>query len=258
MSPPPADLAAEVSGGERQRLVMARMLLRKPRILLLDEATSALDNDTERKLCAELDAMVRENRGTRVVIAHRLSTIQNADRILVMGNGSDDSGGAACKGNVCESGTHAELLARPGGKYAQLWNAAASASDATPAEAAKPAAAAPDRVAPKAADGAELYSIAVPSHLSSHFASELNALARRLGCSSTDPSHDARRIVLTPIEASGHLSFRTAASAVMRTTSLHRTAAEADAAGDESDRAGDHEDLPPLIALQLERAATMN
>jgi ABC-type bacteriocin/lantibiotic exporter with double-glycine peptidase domain len=99
-----ADGGATMSGGQRQRLALARALLHDPAILLLDEATSSLDATTER---AVMDSL-RKLRATRVIIAHRLSTIINADIIVVM----DD-------GRLVESGRHAELVAR-GGVYAAL------------------------------------------------------------------------------------------------------------------------------------------
>lgn len=95
------------SGGERQRVAIARTLLRNPRILVLDEATSALDNTTERAVQDALDA-ARSGR-TTITIAHRLSTVRDADVIAVMDGG-----------RVLEHGAHAELLAR-GGAYARLW-----------------------------------------------------------------------------------------------------------------------------------------
>jgi ATP-binding cassette subfamily B protein len=94
------------SGGEKQRIAIARTILRNPPVLLLDEATSALDTVTERAVQAELDALA-EGR-TTIAIAHRLSTIRHADRIVVLDHG-----------RVMESGTHDELLAR-GGRYAEM------------------------------------------------------------------------------------------------------------------------------------------
>lgn len=96
----------KLSGGEKQRLSIARALLKNAPILLLDEATASVDSETERQIQDALDRLM-QNR-TAFVIAHRLSTIQNADRIYVLE-----------KGEVIEQGTHASLLAR-GGKYAEL------------------------------------------------------------------------------------------------------------------------------------------
>jgi ABC-type bacteriocin/lantibiotic exporter with double-glycine peptidase domain len=98
------DRGGAVSGGQRQRLALARALARKPAILLMDEATSALDAATERDVQASLQGL----RCTRIVIAHRLSTVRRADVILVLD-----------AGQIVESGTHAELLEQ-GGVYAGL------------------------------------------------------------------------------------------------------------------------------------------
>lgn len=94
------------SGGEKQRLAIARTLLRDPRVLVLDEATSALDNSTERAVQAALDELAMGR--TTITIAHRLSTVRDADQIAVLD-----------RGRVVEVGSHEALLLR-GGRYAEL------------------------------------------------------------------------------------------------------------------------------------------
>jgi ATP-binding cassette subfamily B protein len=98
----------KLSGGEKQRVAIARTILKGPPILLLDEATSALDSHTEKEIQDALDRIARTR--TTLVIAHRLSTIVGADNILVLD-----------AGRLVEQGTHKELLAK-GGLYASLWN----------------------------------------------------------------------------------------------------------------------------------------
>lgn len=98
----------KLSGGEKQRVAIARTILKNPPILLLDEATSALDTGTEREIQGALNEVSRNR--TSLVIAHRLSTVIDADEILVLDHGS-----------IIERGRHSELLAR-NGHYASMWN----------------------------------------------------------------------------------------------------------------------------------------
>ncbi|MDA3859221.1 MAG: ABC transporter ATP-binding protein/permease, partial [Roseovarius sp.] len=112
---PVGERGLKLSGGEKQRVGIARTLLKNPPILLLDEATSALDTQTERDIQGAL-AKAAEGR-TVITIAHRLSTIADADRIVVLE-----------EGRVVEEGSHAELLARQG-RYAGLWQRQAREQD---------------------------------------------------------------------------------------------------------------------------------
>ena len=100
-------LFRSLSGGEKQRVAIARTLLKHPSIFLFDEATSALDTHTEKEIQTSLREVSRSR--TTLVIAHRLSTVIDADQILVLEHG-----------RVVERGRHAQLLAL-GGLYASMW-----------------------------------------------------------------------------------------------------------------------------------------
>ena len=103
----------KLSGGEKQRLSIARVILKDPKILILDEATSSLDSISENSIQNALDVLMKGR--TSIVIAHRLSTILQADRILVISDGK-----------IVEEGNHEQLLAM-NGKYADMWKAQAGA-----------------------------------------------------------------------------------------------------------------------------------
>ena len=105
---PVGERGIRLSAGQRQRISIARALLKDPRILILDEATSALDTESEHEVQAALEILMKGR--TTFVIAHRLSTIQNADRILVLH-----------EGQIIEDGSHQELMARKK-MYYRLWN----------------------------------------------------------------------------------------------------------------------------------------
>ncbi|HRK70549.1 MAG TPA: ATP-binding cassette domain-containing protein, partial [Micropepsaceae bacterium] len=106
----------KLSGGEKQRVAIARTILKNPPILILDEATSALDTHTEREIQSALKAVARNR--TALVIAHRLSTVVDADEIIVL-----------VDGEIVERGTHTALLARAG-TYAAMWNRQREAAEA--------------------------------------------------------------------------------------------------------------------------------
>jgi ATP-binding cassette, subfamily B, heavy metal transporter len=106
----------KLSGGEKQRVAIARTVLKAPPILVLDEATSALDSHTEHEIQEALDRVSRNR--TSLVIAHRLSTIVSADEIIVLD-----------QGRIAERGTHGELLAM-NGLYASMWNRQREAEEA--------------------------------------------------------------------------------------------------------------------------------
>ena len=131
----------KLSGGEKQRVAIARLLLKSPIIAAFDEATSALDTGTEAAILAALGSggsgSVRHPSSsngsppvprTTLVIAHRLSTVRNADNIVVLAVG----------GKVAEEGTHEELVGRPGGLYARMWSAQARAAKSLPPPMAQP------------------------------------------------------------------------------------------------------------------------
>jgi ATP-binding cassette subfamily B protein len=109
----------KLSGGEKQRVAIARTLLKNPPIMIFDEATSALDSANERAIQAELQNAARNR--TALVIAHRLSTVVDAHQILVME-----------AGRIVERGSHAELIAR-GGRYAEMWQLQQSSAEAVDA-----------------------------------------------------------------------------------------------------------------------------
>jgi ATP-binding cassette subfamily B protein len=106
----------KLSGGEKQRVAIARTILKAPPILMLDEATSALDSRTEREIQSALDFVSRDR--TTLMIAHRLSTVIGADEIIVLQDG-----------RVAERGTHAALLERRG-LYAEMWDRQREATEA--------------------------------------------------------------------------------------------------------------------------------
>jgi ATP-binding cassette subfamily B protein len=123
----------KLSGGEKQRVAIARTILKDPRLLILDEATSALDTRTEQEIQAALRDVARNR--TTLVIAHRLSTVVEADEIIVLQEGA-----------IAERGSHGALIAA-GGLYADMWRRQSEAMAA--AEAAARAQAAADLDMPR-------------------------------------------------------------------------------------------------------------
>jgi ABC-type multidrug transport system fused ATPase/permease subunit len=98
----------KLSGGEKQRVSIARMLLKNPEIVIFDEATSALDSQTESDIMTNLKSLTSGK--TTLLIAHRLSTISDCDQIFVLN-----------EGKLAEQGSHDELLEIPGGIYSNMW-----------------------------------------------------------------------------------------------------------------------------------------
>jgi ATP-binding cassette subfamily B (MDR/TAP) protein 1 len=101
--------SSQLSGGQKQRIAIARAIIRDPSVLILDEATSALDTTSERIVQEALDQLLAKKKRTTIVIAHRLSTIRNADKIVVLDEGT-----------VVEVGSHDSLMAIENGTYKQL------------------------------------------------------------------------------------------------------------------------------------------
>ncbi|KAL8844333.1 MAG: hypothetical protein Q9176_001243 [Flavoplaca citrina] len=106
-----------ISGGEKQRLAVSRLILKDPPLLFFDEATSALDTHTEQALLQNINSILKDKARTSVFVAHRLRTIYDSDKIIVLKDGC-----------VAESGTHGQLL-EAGGVYSDLWNAQEASLD---------------------------------------------------------------------------------------------------------------------------------
>lgn len=102
------DLGSKLSGGEKQRILIARALIKNADIILLDEATSSLDSHNEKMIIETLDEALKGK--TVIYCAHRLSTIVNVDKIFVLG-----------EGKVLEEGTHSELVNNQDSKYNEMW-----------------------------------------------------------------------------------------------------------------------------------------
>ena len=166
------DAVGNVSGGEKQRIAIARAILADPPILLLDEATSALDEENQEKVQAALNKLMKGR--TTLIIAHRLSTIRSSDAIV-----------AFDAGKVVEQGTHDQLLATSGSIYAKLWNKQAGTRDSAAADEVPPAAPALERTSTSDAD------VHGEQHVDQHglpltLATRLGRVQRELSESSAD------------------------------------------------------------------------
>lgn len=216
-----------LSGGEKQRVAIARTILKGPRIIMLDEATAALDTDTEQHIQEALDTL--SNGRTMLVIAHRLSTITRADQILVLH-----------KGRVVERGTHDELLAQRG-RYASMWKKQGKAQKAA-------------EVAEKAKEKAEKYrreSNAIPPEM-------LNGEGS--SASSSDDEFEATRKRAAAdaaiIEGSSASSSSSSSTTSSEDTPNAAAATDADASADDGARDGAKTDAAASSGPQADTTTT--